>query len=288
MASSPTSSLKGNVSNCEAVVVVPTFNETQNLERLVEEILTVSSIWAAGVLVVDDASADGTGILADALTARHPGRVACLHRPGKLGLGTAYLEGFGVALEAGAELVLEMDADFSHPPRYLPALLEAASSADVVLGSRYVKGGRIVNWDRKRHLLSRFGSSYARCILGVPIRDLTGGFKCYRAGVLRSIDLPSIRSRGYAFQIETTYRALLAGFEVLEVPITFEERDQGESKMSKDIVFEAIWKVWTFRLRRSALRRRLQTARRSLEEQASDWEVSSSEVLPAAAEGSER
>jgi dolichol-phosphate mannosyltransferase len=194
------------------------------------------------VLVIDDSSPDGTGKLADRLTAELD-YVGVLHRPRKEGLGPAYLAGFRRALGDGAELVLEMDCDFSHDPEDVPRLLAAAEHADLVLGSRYVPGGSVGNWGAGRRLVSAGGSLYARLLLGVGVHDLTGGFKCYRRAVLESIDLDAISSRGYAFQIETTYRALRAGFRVIEVPIAFVDRTVGGSKMSRTIVLEAVWRV---------------------------------------------
>jgi dolichol-phosphate mannosyltransferase len=196
----------------------------------------------ARILVVDDSSPDGTGAEADRL-ARELGYVSVLHRPHKEGLGPAYLAGFREALTNGAELVLEMDCDFSHDPADVPRLIAAAAEADLVLGSRYVDGGSIANWGLGRRFVSAAGSLYARLLLGVPVRDLTGGFKCYRRAVLEAIDLDSISSLGYAFQIETTYRALRAGFRVTEIPIAFVDREVGSSKMSRGIVLEAAWKV---------------------------------------------
>ena len=195
------------------------------------------------VLVIDDGSPDGTGELADRLAAEHDGRVAVLHRPAKEGLGPAYLAGFRRALADGAELVLEMDCDFSHDPADVPRLITAAADADLVLGSRYVDGGRVANWGAGRRFVSRAGSLYAQVLLASRVRDLTGGFKCYRREVLERIDLDAVSSRGYAFQIETTYRALRAGFHVVEIPITFSDREVGASKMSRSIVLEAIWRV---------------------------------------------
>ena len=195
------------------------------------------------VLVIDDGSPDGTGELADRLAAEL-GYVDVLHRSRKEGLGPAYLAGFKHALAGGAELVLEMDCDFSHDPKDVPRLIGAvASGADVALGSRYVRGGGVRNWGLVRRFISAGGSFYARVILGVTVRDLTGGFKCYRRQVLETIDLDAVTSKGYAFQIETTYRALQNGFTVVEVPITFVDRVVGGSKMSKAIVVEAVWKV---------------------------------------------
>jgi dolichol-phosphate mannosyltransferase len=201
------------------------------------------------VLVIDDSSPDGTGELADRLAAEL-GYVDVLHRPHKEGLGPAYLAGFRRALASDAELVLEMDCDFSHDPDYLPHLIAAVEAgADLALGSRYVPGGGVRNWGLLRRVISAGGSFYARVILGVKVRDLTGGFKCYRRAVLEAIDLDAVDSKGYAFQIETTYRALRAGFKVVEVPITFADREVGGSKMSKAIVAEAIWKVPGLRLK---------------------------------------
>jgi dolichol-phosphate mannosyltransferase len=200
------------------------------------------------VLVIDDNSPDGTGELADRL-AQELDYVDVVHRERKEGLGPAYLAGFRRALADGAELVLEMDCDFSHDPNDVPRLLAAVEhGADLALGSRYVPGGGVRNWGLVRRLISEGGSLYARVLLGVEVRDLTGGFKCYRRGVLEAIDLAAVESKGYAFQIETTYRALRAGFEVVEVPITFADREVGGSKMSKAIVAEAIWKVPGLRL----------------------------------------
>src|SRR2546421_4997868 len=206
------------------------------------------------VLVIDDNSPDGTGELADRL-AGELDHVQVLHRDRKEGLGPAYLAGFRHALAGGAELILEMDCDFSHDPADVPRLVAAANDADLVLGSRYVAGGSIRNWGLVRRFVSAGGSLYARLLLGVGIRDLTGGFKCYRAAVLKTVDLDAISSRGYAFQIETTYRALRAGFRVVEVPIAFVDREAGRSKMSRTIVLEAIWKVPALRL--AALRGKL-------------------------------
>jgi dolichol-phosphate mannosyltransferase len=230
-----------------ALICLPTYNECDNVGPITAAILAATP--DVDVLVIDDSSPDGTGALADAIAAREP-RVNVLHRPAKEGLGKAYLAGFAWALARGYELVLEMDADFSHDPRYLPGMLRAAGEADLVLGSRNVEGGGTVNWGVGRRLLSRGGSLYARTILGLPVRDLTGGFKCFRREVLEAIDLPSVQCSGYAFQIELTYRALRKGFRVVEVPIVFEDRRVGQSKMSRRIVLEAIAKVWSIRLSR--------------------------------------
>jgi dolichol-phosphate mannosyltransferase len=228
----------------QAVVCLPTYNELENLEPM----LRALGDKGIHVLVIDDNSPDGTGELADWL-ASELDYVEVLHRERKEGLGPAYLAGFRRALSGDAELVLEMDCDFSHDPKDVPRLIAAvATGADVALGSRYVPGGGVRNWGLLRRVISAGGSLYARVILGVRVRDLTGGFKCYRRSVLETIDLDSIQSKGYAFQIETTYRALRAGFEVVEVPITFADREVGGSKMSKGIVVEAIWKVPGLRL----------------------------------------
>ena len=224
-----------------ACVVLPTYDERENLARIVPAILAAAP--ELDVLVVDDSSPDGTGGLAGELAARDR-RVRVLRRPRKQGLGRAYVAGFDVALREGYRRILEMDADFSHDPAALPALLAASRDADLVLGSRYVPGGGTANC---RRLLSRGGSFYARTILGVSIRDLTGGFKCFRREVLERIDLPSVRTAGYAFQIELTYRALRRGFRVVEVPILFTDRRVGQSKMTRAIVLEALWKVWSLR-----------------------------------------
>jgi dolichol-phosphate mannosyltransferase len=227
-----------------ALVCLPTYNEAENVGAIVEAILAATP--AVDVLVIDDDSPDGTGRLADAIAARE-GRVQVLHRAVKEGLGKAYLAGFAWALGRGYDLVLEMDADFSHDPKYLPALLERAKGADLVLGSRNVPGGGTVNWGFGRKLISRGGSFYARTILGIPIRDLTGGFKCFRRRVLESIDLGTVECSGYAFQIELTYRAVRKGFRVVEIPIVFVDRRVGHSKMSRRIVLEALRKVWSIR-----------------------------------------
>ena len=224
-----------------AYVCLPTYNERENLEPMVTALLERLGPDDR-VLVIDDSSPDGTGELADRLAAKHD-RVEVLHRPAKEGLGPAYLAGFRRALADGAELILEVDCDLSHDPDDVPRLIAAAAGADLVLGSRYVAGGHIENWGLARRFVSRAGSLYAQTLLWVPVKDLTGGFKCYHREVLERIDLDSISSRGYAFQIETTYRALRAGFRVVELPITFTDREAGSSKMSGPIVLEAIWRV---------------------------------------------
>lgn len=221
--------------------MLPTYNEAENLEPLVAAALA-NLPDTARVLVVDDNSPDGTGELADRLKAEEP-RIEVLHRTQKEGLGPAYIAGFRHALAAGADRILEMDSDFSHDPADLPRLLAATEDADVAIGSRYVSGGGVENWSRVRQAISRGGSTYARALLGLPIRDLTGGFKCFRREVLEAIDLDAIGSRGYAFQVEMTYRAIELGFRVAEVPIVFRERRAGASKMSRSIVLEAAWMV---------------------------------------------
>jgi len=233
-------------------VCLPTYNERENLEPMLR---ALGRVLGAGdrVLVIDDNSPDGTGRMADELAAELD-TVDVLHRERKEGLGPAYLAGFRRCLELGADLVFEMDCDFSHDPRDVPRLAEAAERADLVLGSRYVEGGGTRDWGLVRRFISRGGSLYAQVLLQLGIRDLTGGFKCYRRRVLETIDLDAIDSRGYAFQIETTYRTIRAGFSVVEVPITFADREVGGSKMSKAIVLEAIWKVPALRLRALANR----------------------------------
>ena len=233
-------------------VVIPTYNEAANVEPIVRATtaeLTRLGVRDYRVLVVDDNSPDGTGAIADRL-AQQVEAIEVLHRDAKTGLGHAYLAGFAVALAGGAELVVEMDADFSHDPRYLGDLLDAAKEADLVLGSRYVAGGGVRDWGLLRRVISRGGGWYARTILRVDIRDLTGGFKCIHRNVLEAIDLPSVRAEGYVFQIEVTYRAILAGFTVREIPIVFTDRTVGASKMSSRIALEAMWLVP--RLRRGA------------------------------------
>ncbi len=229
-----------------AWLVLPTYNEAENIEAFTEAVLAKLPP-SARVLIVDDNSPDGTGEIADRLAGRHE-QVGVLHRRRKEGLGPAYIAGFRRALAAGAGLVLEMDSDFSHDPAYLPRLLEAAQRADVVLGSRYAPGGGVSDWGALRRAISRGGSAYARLLLGVDVRDLTGGFKCFHREVLEAIDLGSVRARGYAFQVEVTYRAIRSGFKVVEVPIVFRDRRAGSSKMDRAIVAEAVWRVPLLRL----------------------------------------
>ena len=228
-----------------ALVIIPTYNERENLGPISAAVLKADP--RVDILVVDDNSPDGTGQFADELAAKEP-RIKVLHREKKQGLGRAYLHAFRWALQHEYQYVIEMDADFSHDPRYLPGLIDTAvSGADIALGSRYVAGGGTVNWGVSRQILSQGGSLYARTILGVKVRDLTGGFKCFNRRVLEAIDLDAVQSSGYAFQIELTYRALKKGFTVKEVPIVFEDRRVGQSKMSRKIFLEAITMVWKLR-----------------------------------------
>ena len=235
----------------EAWLILPTYNEAVNLEPLVRAVLPelAEASPEHRVLIVDDNSPDGTGRIADRL-ADELAPVEVLHRPAKRGLGVAYLAGFRRALERGADLILEMDSDFSHSPADVPRLIKAAENADLVLGSRYVPGGGVSDWGLVRRALSRGGSLYARLVLRMKVRDLTGGFKCFRREVLEAVDLDSIHAEGYGFQIELTYRAVRAGFRVEEIPIVFRERQAGLSKMNARIALEAVWKVPALRLRR--------------------------------------
>jgi dolichol-phosphate mannosyltransferase len=228
-------------------VVVPTYNEAENVEGLVDAVRNVLPDDHR-ILIVDDSSPDGTGEIADRLAAES-GDVEVLHRTAKEGLGPAYIAGFKHALAQGADLVIQMDADFSHDPAYLPRFLDAARHADVVLGSRYVAGGGVSEWGPMRRAISRGGSAYARLVLGMRVRDLTGGFKLWRRQALEAIDLDSVESRGYAFQVEMTYRAKQAGMTVAEVPIVFRDRRVGDSKMTAPIVAEAMWRVPMLRTR---------------------------------------
>lgn len=235
------------------LIVTPTYNERDNLEPFLEGVFEV--LPDAHVLVVDDASPDGTGRLADEMAAEDP-RIHVLHRAGKMGIGSAYIEAFGWGLRHGYEVLFEMDTDLSHDPRYLPDFLQAvAEGADVVIGSRNIPGGGVEGWGLGRHVLSRGGSLYSRTILGLGIHDLTSGYKAFRREVLQAIDLSQVRSEGYSFQIELTYRAVKNGFRIAEVPIVFVDRRAGQSKMSKRIFAEAVVMVW--KLRFDALRNRL-------------------------------
>jgi dolichol-phosphate mannosyltransferase len=230
------------------VVIVPTYNESDNIASLIPLILRQGEEFH--VLIVDDNSPDGTGEIAEQLAAESA-RVHVIHRPQKLGLGTAYVAGFRWALDAGADLIFEMDADFSHNPAMLPHFLTAVADCDLVLGSRYVPGGGVENWPASRQFMSRGGSLYARTILGVGVRDLTGGFKCFRRHVLEALNLDDVEASGYAFQIEMTYRTLLHGFRVKEMPIVFADRVQGISKMSRSVFLEAVVAVWKLRFKLS-------------------------------------
>jgi dolichol-phosphate mannosyltransferase len=236
----------------QALVILPTYNEIGNLCPIVDAIMSQGLMF--DVLIIDDGSPDGTGLLAERLKDVYPGRIEVMHRQGKLGLATAYLAGFRYGMQRGYEYFFEMDADFSHNPDYLPTFIETMehTGADLVLGSRYVAGGGVTRWPWYRKLVSRGGSLYASKVLGVGVRDLTGGFKCFRRSVLEGIDLESITSTGYGFQIEMTYRALESGFHVVEMPIIFEERREGKSKMSPAIFLEAFWMVTKMRAERVA------------------------------------
>ncbi len=244
--SAPATEEKPEPLGAGALIVTPTYNERYNLPLFVRAVLEV--VPGAHVLVVDDGSPDGTGEIADELARKDP-RVRVMHRPRKMGLGTAYVQAFERGLEEGYRYFFEMDADLSHDPNYLPAFFEAfARGADVVVGSRNIPGGGVEGWGLGRHVLSKGGSLYSRMILGVKVKDLTTGYKAFRREALLAIDLPSIRSNGYSFQIETTFRALCAGMRVEEVPIVFVDRRAGESKMSRRIFMEAVSMVWKLRL----------------------------------------
>ncbi len=235
------------------LIVIPTYNERKNIGELLA--LIYQQAAALHVLIVDDNSPDGTGeVVRELMQTRYAGRLFLLARPGKLGLGSAYIAGFKWALAREYQYILEMDADFSHNPHYLQQLLAAAEYSDLVLGSRYVPGGGITDWSILRRLISLGGSLYARTILGLPFKDLTGGYKCFRREVLNSIDLDDVRSNGYSFQIEMTYRAFLQSFTIREVPIIFAERAAGKSKMSRRIFLEAVWMVWQLRAGKSRLK----------------------------------
>lgn len=229
-----------------ALVIVPTYNERENVTRIIERVLAIDP--RLEVLVVDDASPDGTAEAVAVVAAANP-RVHLIRRGAKLGLGTAYIAGFRWALQRDYEYVFEMDADFSHDPGFLPAFLEAAGDADLVIGSRYLDGrANVVNWPMTRLLMSYFANVYARAVTGLPVWDTTGGFKCFRRKVLEAIDLSVVKSNGYAFQIEMTFRAWKLGFRIVEIPIVFSDRMEGTSKMSRHIVREAVWMVWRLRL----------------------------------------
>ena len=227
------------------MIVIPTYNERDNIEKLTGEILGLG--LDIHILIVDDNSPDGTGEIADELVKRHE-EIHVVHRKGKMGLGSAYIEGFRYAINAGAEFIFEMDADFSHNPATIPAFLEKAKEYDLVIGSRYLNGVSVVNWPIRRLMLSYFANAYTRAITGLTISDCTGGFKCFRRKVLETIDLNNIRSDGYSFQIEMNYRCVEKGFSVSEIPIIFIDRHAGASKMSKKIVREAVFMVWRLRV----------------------------------------
>jgi dolichol-phosphate mannosyltransferase len=228
------------MSDRQVLVLIPTYNEADNIAPVVEGVLT--AVPTASVLILDDNSPDGTGKIADELAARDS-RVHVAHRPGKQGLGQAYLAGFAWGLGGGYDVLVEMDADGSHQPEQLPALLSALDDADLVLGSRWVPGGRVLNWPRSRQLLSRGGTRYARAALGLPLFDATGGYRAFRRTTLEGLDLETVHSEGYCFQVELAWRACRRGYRVVEVPITFVERTRGASKMSRAIVLEALWRV---------------------------------------------
>ena len=229
----------------KALLIIPTYNEHENIERVISISLKQSEMLE--ILIVDDNSPDGTGNIVEKLQADEP-RLHLLRRKGKLGLGSAYVTGFQYAIKNGYDYILEMDADFSHNPEDIPRLLEAAQTADLVIGSRYCNGVNIVNWPIKRLLISYFASKYVRTITGMPIKDPTGGFKCFQRKVLESIDLDNILSDGYSFQVEMNFRSWVKGFKIKEIPIIFTERINGVSKMSKKIVYEAAWIVWRLQL----------------------------------------
>ncbi|MGB2805383.1 MAG: polyprenol monophosphomannose synthase [Candidatus Zixiibacteriota bacterium] len=229
----------------KTLVIIPTYNESENIERIVP--LVMEKDPSIHVLIVDDNSPDGTGRTADGM-AKKDDRVSVIHRQSKSGLGTAYITGFKFALENGYDLVFEMDCDFSHDPKYIVEFLEAVKDADLVLGSRYISGVNVINWPMSRLLLSYYANVYSRLVTGLPVKDATSGFKCFRREVLEAIDLDRVKSNGYSFQIEMSFRAWKKGFKIKEIPIVFEDRKVGQSKMSKKIVREAVWMVWRLRL----------------------------------------
>lgn len=229
----------------KALIIFPTYNEKENIELIVGMVLEKDP--RVNVLIVDDNSPDGTGDIADRLSSRN-GRINVLHRTNKEGLGRAYIAGFKWAIEHRFDFIFEMDADFSHDPRYVVDFLKTIEDNDLVLGSRYISGVNVINWPMKRLLLSYYANVYTRIVTGLPVRDATGGFKCFRREVLEALDLDAIRSNGYIFQIEVSLRVWKKGFRIKEIPIIFTDRERGTSKMSKDIVREAIWKVWYLRL----------------------------------------
>lgn len=229
----------------KTLIIIPTFNEIENIERIVPQVLEKDP--SINVLIVDDNSPDGTGRIADRM-AKQDDRISVIHRQSKSGLGTAYITGFKFALENGYDLVFEMDCDFSHDPKYIVDFLRAVKDADLVLGSRYISGVNVINWPMSRLLLSYYANVYSRLVTGLPVKDATGGFKCFRREVLQAIDLDRVKSNGYSFQIEMSFRAWKKGFKIREIPIVFEDRKVGQSKMSKRIVREAVWMVWRLRL----------------------------------------
>ncbi|MCC6442734.1 MAG: polyprenol monophosphomannose synthase [Armatimonadetes bacterium] len=231
----------------KVIVVVPTYNERENLTVLCQEVLKLD--MSIDMLVVDDNSPDGTGRIADQLASEHP-QIHVMHRKGKEGLGRAYVAGFRWALDEGYALVAQMDADLSHDPRYLPELIRAAEKGDVAIGSRYTRGGRVRNWPLKRLVLSYGGNLYVRAIAGIPLRDCTAGYRCYRREVLEAIGLESVLSNGYSFQIEMAYRSHRLGFGLVEVPIIFTERRAGQSKLSQGIFWESLWLPWRLKARK--------------------------------------
>jgi dolichol-phosphate mannosyltransferase len=237
---------RGEADVPDTIIVVPTYNEKENISKLVPILLDIGP--DIGLLVVDDNSPDGTAEYIEAVAAENP-RVELIRRPGKMGLGSAYIRGFKEALQRGARYVVQMDADFSHDPKYIHDLLKAMDDHDLALGSRYVKGVNVINWPMHRLLLSYFANVYTRVVIGMPIHDATSGFKCFKREVLEAIKLEEIISDGYCFQIEMTFRAWLRGFRIKEIPIVFVDRHSGSSKMSNRIIREAIWKVWWLRLR---------------------------------------
>ena len=229
----------------KTLVIIPTYNESENIGRIVPLVLEKDA--SINVLIVDDNSPDGTGQIADEM-ANQDERISVIHRQSKSGLGTAYITGFKFALENGYDLVFEMDCDFSHDPKYIVDFLKAVKDVDLVLGSRYISGVNVINWPMSRLLLSYYANVYSRLVTGLPVRDATGGFKCFRREVLEAIDLDRVKSNGYSFQIEMSFRAWKKGFKIKEIPIVFEDRKVGQSKMSKRIVREAVWMVWRLRL----------------------------------------
>jgi dolichol-phosphate mannosyltransferase len=229
----------------KTLVIIPTYNESENIGRIVPLVLEKDP--SIHVLIVDDNSPDGTGRIADEMASQDD-RISVIHRQSKSGLGTAYITGFKFALENGYDLVFEMDCDFSHDPKYIVEFLEAVKDADLVLGSRYISGVNVINWPMSRLLLSYYANVYSRLVTGLPVKDATSGFKCFRREVLEAIDLDRVKSNGYSFQIEMSFRAWKKGFKIKEIPIVFEDRKVGQSKMSKKIVREAVWMVWRLRL----------------------------------------